>query len=86
VTDGPQWKVEECRSCNKPVIFALTDKGKHMPLDAYPSPDGTLKLFRDESGEVRCTVVKPAHLQYGRRDLRKSHFASCPEAKKWRKR
>jgi len=86
MTDSPQWTTTACRSCGKPVVFAITDKGKEMPLDAEPSDDGTLKLYRFGSGEVRCSVVKPDHLRYGRKDLRKSHFASCPEAKKWRKR
>ncbi len=81
----PQWKTEQCRSCGEPIIFCVTEKGRHMPVDAKPDPQGTLKLTAGAQGAL-CTVVKPEWLRFGRKDLHLSHFVRCPDSKRWRRR
>ena len=81
------WPAEQCRSpqCNKPIIWTTTERMKPMPVDAQPSPDGTLALSWSANGKtVLSRVVKPAHLRFGRKDLHVSHFATCPHAERWR--
>lgn len=55
------------------MIFAETEKGKKMPLDAKP-----LTLFHLEPvgfGQVIAVAVKAYQ----------SHYATCPDADDWRK-
>ncbi|MEU7174700.1 MULTISPECIES: hypothetical protein [Micromonospora] len=73
-----------CGSCKQPVIWTVTDKSKRMPVDAQPTADGTVALTVAGS-QVRSRVVE-AKFRFGRRDLHKAHFSSCPQAKTWRRR
>ncbi len=67
-----------CRSCGAPIIWAKTEKGKAMPLDAEPAQTGTLWLFAGvvQTGDQPPAVNGPTYT---------SHFATCPQAGKWRK-
>jgi hypothetical protein len=84
VSDYP---TEDCRSCNAPIIWTVTERGKAMPVDAEPAEGGNLAIDWDIPGQlrVRSRVVKP-HLAFGRKDLHRSHFVLCPDAAKWRQR
>lgn len=62
--------VQKCRSCGKPIIWVETSAGKKMPLDAKPEKRF---VIGSKSGK--------AHLL----DTHLSHFATCPDAGKWRK-
>jgi hypothetical protein len=73
---------EKCRSCGAPVVWCKTADGKRMPVDAGPTPDGNLIVFA-ASGEVRSVAAADRPTFAGQ--LHKSHFASCPQAGKWRK-
>lgn len=33
-----------CRSCNAPILWATTEKGKAMPLDIEPVENGDIRL------------------------------------------
>lgn len=67
---------EKCRSCGAAVRWVLTSTGKRMPLDLDPQENGNITL--DESGmaSVGKTGEGPRYV---------SHFASCPQAKNWRR-
>lgn len=78
-----------CRSCRKPVIWTLTEKGKRMPIDADPEEirrpltvaDGNLIICRQGTdGEADTVRYVPA----GKGRYR-SHFASCSSPAKHRK-
>ena len=72
-----------CRSCSQPIIFALTAKGRRSPLDAEPAPDGNIDLQVVEDQELLAAVqVEPR----SRPNLYRSHFASCPDATRHRRR
>ncbi|WFE41931.1 hypothetical protein [Micromonospora sp. WMMD998] len=80
----PAYPTERCKSCPAQVIWATTERGKPMPVDAAPTSDGTVLL--EQVGSRLVARVLPAHRAFGRKDLRRSHFASCPDAAKWRRR
>lgn len=73
---------ETCRSCGAPVIWAKTEKGKSMPVDAnaVDPPDTGNILLTLEDGVLTAKYVLSAS------GLRLSHFATCPQAPSWRKR
>ncbi|MER7164520.1 hypothetical protein ABT336_00355 [Micromonospora sp. NPDC000207] len=75
---------EACRSCKAEVIWAVTERGKTMPVNAEPELGGNVKLT-ELYGQLTAVVV-PAKRVFGRTDLRKSHFVDCPEAAQWRRR
>ena len=73
-------RVHACRSCGAPIMWAMTGRGKTMPVDAAPSDGGNVTLTLD-GGTLRAVVSAGdaglAHL---------SHFVSCPKAEKHRRR
>ena len=84
-TSTVDYPTETCRSCPAKVIWAVTERDKPMPVDAEPAAGGNLALETNHNGRVMSRVV-PAHLAFGRSDLRLSHFATCPQADQWRRR
>jgi len=74
---------EQCRSCGKEIIWVRTAAtGALMPLDPDPAPDGNVVLVDGKahvmSGELFDPVLEGSRY--------KSHFATCPNAAKHRKR
>lgn len=79
-----------CRSCGRPVRWAVTANGKRMPLDVDgvpggnvvlhppPEPDGPhlAKVYRDTEAAVAAEGEATRYL---------SHFATCPQAGRWRR-
>lgn len=74
---------DECESCHAPVIWAVTANAKRMPVDFEPTEGGNIALRPGGMAPV-ATVLSVAK-QFGRKDLRTSHFATCPDAKLWRR-
>jgi hypothetical protein len=71
-----------CRSCQAPIIWAVTAEGRKMPVDAAPHQDGRLVLSWKEDGwQVRVAPHGGSLTQRHR-----PHFATCPDADSWRKR
>ena len=70
-----------CKSCGAAVIWAVTDSGRRMPLDANPivkgvSAIGTGRLMlRNDGQTLRAHTVS---------ELYQSHFSTCPDSDKWR--
>lgn len=65
-----------CRSCHAPIIWATTQAGKAIPLDAVAVPDGNIVIL--PSG------IAVVNAEGGVRH--KSHFATCPQASAHRRR
>jgi hypothetical protein len=62
-----------CRSCQAPIFWTVTEAGKSMPVDAQPSLQGNLIVSYDDKG-AHSRVAKGtdrAGLRYT------SHFATC---------
>lgn len=87
-------EVAACRSCGAPIYWlTIHPGGRRMPVDAEPAEDGTVMadltvgrgvaLSRDAVAEIRR-----AESEMGpdfHEPLYLSHFATCPQAKAWRK-
>lgn len=77
-----------CRSCGRDVLWLVTTAGKRMPCDL-----GQVWLVEDpQGGQIGVSAEGATITGYGvggpGRDVvevRTSHFATCPEAAKWRK-
>jgi hypothetical protein len=73
--------IRRCRSCDALIVFARTGRGKAMPLDAEPRPDGNVELLeeRGERRQLECRSVLPGmFVPDERRHV--AHFATCPLA------
>lgn len=71
----------KCRSCGASIIWAETAAGKRMPVDVEPSPAGNVALEPRPGLDPLATVNEPLFAS----SLRKSHFATCPNAASHRK-
>lgn len=63
--------MSECKSCGAPIVWALTEAGKKVPLDVKSEKRFILKDKVSVEVILRNTYV--------------SHFATCPNADKHRK-
>lgn len=71
--------MSKCRSCDAPIEWAeWADSGKAVPLDVGIVKNGNLALV---AGKVHRFTADDDKLG---RDRRVSHFATCPDAGKWR--
>lgn len=81
-----EWAVEQCQSCGADIVWALHERTlKPSVVDAAPSAAGSLVLVARSSGPPLYRVLAPVQ-RFGRRDLRQSHFETCPQAPSWRRR
>lgn len=85
------YRIEHCRSlgCEAPIIWAVTSRGKRMPVDAEPSPDGNVELAGPPAAPhvlPHATVYGQRPLDAAERTLRLPHHATCPKADEWRTR
>ncbi len=76
-------KVESCRSCSYPIVWATTADGKKMPVDAPTDPAGNVALNRSVSGTVTAVAhTQDALFDDGPRHL--AHLVTCPDGDVWR--
>ena len=68
-----------CRSGGATIWFAPTGKGRRIPLDAEPHPQGNVVIL-----DGVATVLPPGTRAEGREHYR-SHFVTCAHAAKHRK-
>lgn len=77
--------LETCRTCSASIVWCTTESGKSMPVNFEPERGGNLAVdYRSDGRAPLARVVQPAHA-FGRQDLHKSHFVTCPQAGSWRK-
>jgi hypothetical protein len=68
-----------CRSCGAPIEWAvMSDSGKRVPLDDALVEDGGLSVVAALNDGTAAVAPDP----HGKR---RSHFATCPQAKSWRR-
>lgn len=75
----------ECRSCHAAVIWARTEAGKPMPIDAEPRPDGNLIIVGTLEGSPLVKVDPPGLFDDPSTARYVSHFATCPNADEHRR-
>lgn len=67
-----------CRSCQAEIRWAKTAAGKSMPLDAVPTPEGTI-VIRDNVAVVLTGLALDDPADAGE-DRYVAHWATCPTA------
>ncbi len=77
---------DACKSCRAPIVWAVTAKnGKAIPIDPVPTYDGNIRLEnRDEQRQPPIAHVVGAQQELVRTPRYTSHFATCPDAAKFR--
>jgi len=76
--------LSKCASCHASIYWASTRIGRAMPIDAEPSDDGNVALVWSERlNRIVCHVVAD-RAGFGH-PLRTSHFATCPDADRFRR-
>ncbi|TXH59010.1 MAG: hypothetical protein E6Q97_00945 [Desulfurellales bacterium] len=76
--------MSRCRSCDQPIDWVKTVAGKNMPVDSeYINYDEAEQgdILVTDGGNV-ITVDKSKRMPNVKG--RMSHFATCPDAPKWR--
>ncbi len=77
-----------CRSCRAPVVWAIAESGKQIPVDPTPDLHGNLAIHT--AGGVHraeaCSRPRAAALHAAGVPLYLAHFVNCPHAGNWRKR
>lgn len=63
-----------CRSCGAAIEWAKTFRGKWMPFD------GEIVAVRTQGSPIGNRVI-----EYVDTTVTPSHFATCPDAKAWRR-
>jgi hypothetical protein len=86
---------DTCKSCGAELEWARTPDGHRIPLNRVPVPDGNILFDYEQTGARRLVarVLTKAELERIRGDalpglapkLYKSHFATCPDAARWKK-
>lgn len=72
-----------CRQCGAPIRWVKTAKhGKQMPLDAEPTPEGTVLLRPDDGAAVVLDIPDRDRLLAQGAVVYRAHFASCPHYRK----
>lgn len=71
-----------CRSCGAEIIWCKTELGRWMPVDRFCTDHGNLII---DQGSGIAIVVDPMTSEY-RGILRTSHFTTCPDADRHRRR
>jgi hypothetical protein len=87
------FRTTRCRSCGGEIVWAQTERGKRAPIDAEPNPLGDVVLrARTEPTGQGWRDVEPLAI-FGVPDeafpdepRHTSHFATCPDADRWRRR
>lgn len=89
-----------CRSCQAPIWFGLTEKGRRMPMDPAPVEDGNVVVDRmeqvmdqlagaDESGPGQALphirVLARGETVDPATPRYVSHFVTCPAAQRFRR-
>ena len=80
-------RTKPCRGCGKEIAFIKTVKGKSMPVDpdsVYFVPEGGPNTYVTIDGEV----VRGREPHYADKETQigyVSHFATCPERDKFKR-
>jgi hypothetical protein len=78
-----------CPDCHAAVLWAQSAKHEDLAVDAAPVADGNLVLEKRWDGKAReffTAAVTFEPLLHAQMERYRSHVATCPAAKPWRKR
>lgn len=80
-----------CRACHAEIVFAQTNRLHRgqpvmMPVDAEPADNGNVFLSL-QGGKYYAGVIRKnqaAGMRDGGQELHRPHFATCPQAARFR--
>lgn len=81
--------MNQCSSCHEPIIWARTQLGERMPVDAKPDPERGNVILTGAPPHVRAGVLTHGQASGARaagQRLYTSHLATCPHAARHRRR
>jgi hypothetical protein len=78
----PERRVAECRECQAPMRWVKTQKGKTMPIDDDPVPDGPFVIEGDEDPPRVRFIGRKAQYTGERFN---SHFETCTNPRRFSK-
>lgn len=85
-------KLAACRSCGAPILWAITLNDRRIPLDADPittvgdDPRGLFALLQRPEPPIAIGLdALPRDAAALGPTLRRSHFATCPNADEHRR-
>jgi hypothetical protein len=79
--------VSTCRHCGAPVRWVTTAKrGKPMPLDPEPNPEGNVILRSTDGAAVVLDIPDRDYAVELDETVWRAHFASCPHYSERRRR
>lgn len=87
-------KIVKCRSCGAEIVWAITERGKRIPLNAEPdNAKGNIVIaLLDEMAPTRGGGMEPMFsartalgLMNANEERYMPHHAVCPQAKQWRR-
>lgn len=87
VRKGVGAMTDTCRSCGRPILWAkvhITETP--IPLDPNPRPDGNIILRPKRPYVEVATTTQIKEAKKNSTDLYVTHFATCPNAEKHRRR
>lgn len=76
-----------CRSCGRPIVWAVSNRGRNIPLDPEPTERGNLiRLSSMQNGKLQFDAL-PFDPKLHRDDAPRyiSHFVTCPHAAQHRR-
>lgn len=74
-----------CRTCEQEIVWALTERGKPIPIDPNPRADGNITLHSLAGADQQIAHVLGAD-EAASGPTYVSHFATCPDAETHRRR
>jgi hypothetical protein len=81
----PSYPTDPCEGCKAPIIWAITDNGRHMPVDIEPvGPNSGNVLLTGPPRAPRAEVVRNPAKLFGKANVYRSHFVTCPYAERYR--
>ena len=84
----PDFVIAQCSSenCNADVIWVETQNHKLMPIDAEPTGIGNIVIVgRLLNGAVSVRYLSTREQEDSTEDRYTSHFATCPDAGRFRR-
>lgn len=66
-----------CAACRQPVIWALTERNKRMPLDPEPDPAGNQAAYRDGTGRWLARQLGEGSEPFAYERRLMPHVATC---------
>jgi hypothetical protein len=88
-TDAMPPRIDRCRSCSAEIIWlVMRPGGRRMPIDAEPARDGNVLADLNAAAGIVLSAASRAEVLDATPDepLYRSHFSTCPQADRWRRR